>query len=315
MKRLLFTFCLLTLSVSLPAQDSGSGLDFLNIGPSARLLSISEASTASVIGPAAMYTNPSLLALEEQSGIDINYTLWVAGVNNQFAAVNFLKNRSAFAVGVYNSGSGGFEARDRPGPSAGDFSVGYLSLAGAAAHRAGPFSIGITAQYLREEVFHFRASGYAINAGISASFLEKRVRAGATLKNLGNMESLDEQSTDLPASFNLGLSIQAIQFTTPGNNDLPVLVTVLTDWRHPLNDTVSEDYVDSDNMNDFFSFGVSINMADLVIVEGGYRFGPSERPYSIGTGLLIDNIRINYALVPFSTGFGSAHSFGVQYYF
>lgn len=297
------------------AQDTGSGLDFLNIGPSARLLSISEATSATSVGAAAIYTNPSLLSLEKSSSIDVNYTLWIADVNNQFAAVNFLNNRSAFAFGVYNSGADGFEARDRPGPSSGQFSVGYLSLTGAAAHRFGPLSLGVAAQYLREEVFQFRATGYAISAGATASVLANRVQAGVVIKNLGNMESLDEQSTNLPSSINAGLSIKAIELTTPGYNDLPMMITVLADWRHPLEDQLSEDFLLSNGMEDFISFAISVNAGDLIFLEGGYRLGPTERPVSLGMGLAVDRIRINYALVPFSTGFGTVHSFGVQYYF
>ena len=55
------------------AQETGSGLDFLNIGPSAALLSISEASSAATVGPAAIYSNPAMLAFEERSALDVNY--------------------------------------------------------------------------------------------------------------------------------------------------------------------------------------------------------------------------------------------------
>jgi hypothetical protein len=208
------------------AQDTGSGLDFLNIGPSSRLLAISEASTAALTGPSAIYTNPSLLVLEDESSLDLSYTLWISNVNNQFAAANFRRNRSALALGVYNSRSDGFEARSQPGPSAGDFSIGYLSVSGAAAYLLGPLAVGATAQYLREEIFQFRANGYAFSAGATAEFADRRIRVAAAVKNLGTMESLDEISTELPATFNAGISASLIEFVTPGANDLPVLVSV-----------------------------------------------------------------------------------------
>lgn len=296
-------------------QDTGSGLDFLNIGPSSRLLSISEATTAAKTGASAIYTNPSLLAWEETSSIDANYTLWISEVDNQFAAINFLRSGYAYAFGVYSSRADGFEARDQPGPSAGNFSINYLSISGAFAYKLGPFSAGITGQFLREEVFQFRANGYAVTAGLSTQLYNNRVRAGLSINNIGNMESLDDISTTLPTTFNLGASADLIEFVTPGDNDLPVLITLMADWSKPIEDNPTSDFIDRDGDESFFSVAMSADVGELIFLQGGYRFGPTERPLSFGAGLLVEPIRINYAIVPFSTGFGTVHSIGLEYYF
>lgn len=297
------------------SQDTGSGFDLLNIGPTARSLSISQATTATAIGPASIYSNPALLALDPESSVDVNYTLWISEVNNQFAAFNFRRNRSAYAFSVFNSGSGGFEARDTPGSSAGNFSVGYLSIAGAVAHKAGPLSFGVAAHYLREEVFQFRANGYAFTGGVSAQFLDERITAGFSLNNLGDMETLDAQSTKLPLAFNAGLNIDLIEFTTTGFNDLPVLISFIADWKKPIEEVAVSGAFDGDPNDDFITLALNINAGDLLYLQSGYRFGPTERPYSFGLGFKTNPIRVNYAIVPFSTGFGTVHSFGVQYYF
>lgn len=309
------TFLILFYITTINAQDTGSGLDFLNIGASSRMLSLSEATTASATGPSSIYSNPSLLVLDDQSSLDVSYSLWIANVNNQFAAMNLRRNDRAFALGIYSSGSDGFEARDRPGPSAGEFSIRYLSLSGAIAQKIGPFSIGVTGQYLREEVFQFRASGYAFNAGITTSFMDGKILAAAAVKNLGKMESLDEESTPLPSSFNAGLSASLIEFNTPGENDLPVLVSLIADWHQPIEESSGGDFTGSNKEDGFFTVAMDLNIGDLLFVQSGYRWGPTERPYSFGLGLEIESVRVNYALVPFSTGFGTVHSFGVQYYF
>src|SRR5690625_7774098 len=104
-------------------------MDFLNIGPTPRVLSLSEAVTSRPSGVASIYSNPSLLAREPRSVVDVSYTLLIANVNNQFAGVNFARERLAIAFSVYNSSSDGFDARDRHGPSARHFCHGVLSLA------------------------------------------------------------------------------------------------------------------------------------------------------------------------------------------
>lgn len=290
------------------AQDTGSGLDFLNVGPSPRMLSLSGISASAATGASAIYGNPSLLAFEEESSLDVSYTLWVADVKNQFAALNLRRSSRAFAFGVYSSGSDGFEARDRPGPSAGDFSVRYLSLAGAVAQKIGFVSLGVTTQFLREEVFQFRATGYSVSGGASVRFLDDIATVGLTLQNLGDMQSLDEESTPLPSTLNAGISAQLIRFTLPGESTLPVRIRLHGNWSKPVGDsTISNEAVTS--------IALSADLSNLIILEGGGRFGPTERPFSLGFALNLESIRINYALVPFETGFGTAHSFGLQYDF
>lgn len=315
MKRLLVLLLSLFLSSNAFAQDTGSGMDFLNIGPSSRLLSISEASTATPTGSSAIYTNPALLVYESTSSVDLNYTLWISNVNNQFASVNFLREKTAIGFGVYSSSADNFEARDRPGPSSGNFTISYLSLSGALAYQLGPIAIGGTAQYLREEVFQFMANGYAFNFGAATKLLNDRVRLGASVNNLGEMESLDVVSTPVPSTFNVGVSAGLIEFITPGENDLPALLSVHTNYSKPIEERTSSDFTVRNSDEGYYSIALSGDIADLFSLYTGYRFGPTERPISFGLGLHIKPIRVNYALVPFSTGFGTVHSFGVQYFF
>ncbi len=60
---------------------------------------------------------------------------------------------------------------------------------------------------------------------------------------------------------------------------------------------------------------MSADIADLIQLRGGYKFGPTARPISTGLGLVIDPVTVKYAMIPFTTGYGMAHSIGVQFYF
>jgi hypothetical protein len=309
-----FAVCLLVIN-PVRSQDVGAGLDFLNISPSTTLLGISEAQTATPSGAASIYTNPSLLVFEEASVLDLSYTLWIAGVQNQYAAVNYRSGSSSFALGVYNSSSDEFEARDQPGEPAGIFSIGYLSLSGAYAYQIGPMALGITGQYLREEVFQYRANGFAINFGSAVSLLNDRLRAGLAVLNIGEMQDLNNESTLLPTSFRFGIDAQLIEFTTPGMNDLPILLSIHADFMQPLEESPSSDFIDSNRKEPFYNFGITADIADIFQLRTGFKLGPTERPFSAGAGFFIDPVKINYALVPFSTGYGTVHSIGLEYYF
>jgi hypothetical protein len=297
------------------AQDTGSGLDFLNIGPSPRMLSISEASTALLSGPAAIYSNPSLLSFESDNGLDVSYTLWVANVSNQFAGVNFKGDRLSYGLGVYASQADEFEARNQPGPPSGSFSISYFSLAGSIAYRTGPLSVGVTGQFLREEIFQLTANGYAFNIGAALQLLDERVMAGISLNHIGEMEELDVVSTPLPSSLRAGISSHIIEFVTPGRNDFPILLSLAFDWTKPLEKASGGDFTPRDSDESFYSVALVADAAGLFSFQTGYRLGPTERPFSLGAGIIIDPIRVNYALVPFSTGYGTVHSFGIEYRF
>ena len=145
--------------------------------------------------------------------------------------------------------------------------------------------------------------------------MNEKILAGASVNNIGKMESLDQESTPLPSSFNAGISASLIQFNTPGQNDLPVLVGLTADWNKPIDENPSNDFIENNNNEGFFTLAANLDIGDLLFLQGGYRWGPTERPFSFGLGLAIESVRVNYGLITFSTGFGTVHSFGVQYYF
>jgi len=297
------------------SQDTAGGLDFLNIGPSAQILAMGEGTVAIPTGSSSMYTNPSLLSFEYRSGLQVNYSLWIANVNNQFAAFHVKRDGLTYGFGVYSTQADDFEARNQPGLSTGTFSISYFSLSGAAAYRFGPLSVGITGQYLREEIFQLRANGYAFNFGTSARLFDNRITAGISVNNIGKMENLNETASTLPSLFKAGVVIQLIEFSTPGQNDLPVLLSTFSEWARPFENNYTGDFTAEDAGDDYLTVGVDAEIADLFQLYSAYRFGPTERPYSIGMGFLIDPIKVNYAFIPFSTGYGTAHSFGLEYYF
>lgn len=303
------------LSESLFSQDTGGGLDFLNIGPTSSILSMGEGTSAIETGSSSIYMNPALLSFEEQSGLDLNYTLWISNVQSQFAAVHTKRDRWTIGAGIYSTQSDDFEARSQPGPSAGSFSISYLALSGAAAYQTGPVSIGVTGHFLREEIFQLRANGYAFNIGAASKILKERVTIGVSVNNIGEMEELDLESTPLPTIVKAGISAQLIEFSTPGENDLPILLTIFSDWTSPLNDYSSGDFTSDDADNGYLTVGLISDIAEIFKLQSSYKFGPTERPFSLGLGILMEPLTVNYAFIPFSTGYGSAHSFGIQYHF
>lgn len=295
------------------AQQTGNGLNLLEIAPGASELSRGETRIAVPNGANSIYSNPALLSLEQRSTIDLSYTNWLADFNNVFGGINLKKGNRALAFAFYTSGEDGFEQRDRPGESNGNFSIQYLSIAGAYSHDFNWFTLGISGQYLNEDVYLYRANGYAINLGATSSLLNDRLTLGASVTNLGEMEELNTIATQLPTSFNAGFSVDLMEFTHYKKQDLPILVTLMADFVAPLNDENPDRFTDYNPDKSYMNFGISLEIAEVVIINSGFKTGTDTRPLSFGAGILTDKVIFNYALIPFNTGFGTVHSVGIQY--
>lgn len=316
MKLLKKTFLLLVyISAPLLCQAQ-SGFDMLTIGPNTEALGLNEATTSLLLGASSIYSNPANLALETSSNLNADYARWIAGLNHTHIAANFKRNNSALAFGLLAEQADDFELRSRPGPSDGSFSVSYFSLAASYAHSYKNFSLGVTGQYLHEEIYIYDASGYAFNAGISSHWMNRKLFVSASLLNVGKMNPLNLEETELPAQFRSGASYLLFNRSENLSGGLALKLRLISELVFPLQTTgnnagsagtISEDY--------YLNLGMSAEVAGSFILRGGYKSGDTERPLSFGLGLNIDRIGINYALVPFQTGYGTVHAVGLKYGF
>lgn len=293
-------------------QAQSSGIKMLEVGPTASELSISEAAVATPNGSSSIYTNPALLVMQDRPSLSFGYTSWIADTNNLFGGINFVKDNRAVAFSFYTSGISGFEQRNNPGESNGDFSIQYVSISGAYARDFKWFSAGIAAHYLNEEVFPFRANGYAVNFGLATSLSNDRIRIGTSFLNLGEMEKLDQVATELPSSFNFGVAVDVLEFVHGKSPDLPILATLMVDFIQPL-ESLSNNDQDFTPTETYFNLGINLLISDVVEVRAGYKTQDNARPTSFGLGFITDKVTFNYALIPFNTGFGTVHSIGLQY--
>lgn len=289
-----------------------SGFQLLNIGATAAELSISEATVATAFGASSIYSNPAMLASENRTSISLGYTSWIVDSNNLFGGINLVNGKRAAAFAFYTSGASGFEQRNGPGESNGEFSIQYVSIAGAYAYAFKYFSIGVAGQYLNEDVYPFRANGFAMNAGIVTSAIDERIRIGAALTNAGEMEKLDQRATELPTKFTVGTSIDVMEFVHWQSPELPILATIMADFVMPLHDQQDEfDEINPDE--NYLNLGLNLLISEIVEIRAGYKTSNNVRPVSFGLGFIAENVRFNYALVPFNTGFGTVHSIGLTY--
>jgi hypothetical protein len=301
------------------AQDgTQGGMDFLSIAPNTRALSLGDVHSGIINGAASLFTNPAAMAWEEKSSVEGSYALWISDSRLSYAGAQFEPTQSpnqAWGVALFSSNVQDLQARTRPGPSMGSFDVSYLALAGGYAWKWKSISIGATAMYLNEDYLSNRASGWAVNLGLLTSFLDERVRVGGGLFNVGRMEPLVTERSSVPASIRGGVQADLVQFSVPNQPDWPILISVLADLRVPFENTNTDSFSDWTLTDPETSAGLEIDVAQLIYLRTGYKFGDFNRHFHAGGGVRWQDLSFDYAVIPFTTGYGTAHSLGITYYF
>jgi hypothetical protein len=303
MKIKILTILIAFTSVTLFSQVSKVGTTaaaFLEIGPGAVATGMGGAFVSVANDATALYWNPSGMADFTKNEVTIFHANWIASTNFDYAALviplgeagNIGLSFTSFSMADemvrtvdLPEGTGEFF-------SAGDIAVG-LSYARKLTDR---FSIGFTAKYIQESIWHESASAVAIDAGtIFRTDLFNGLTIGASISNFGTQMKLagsdirtfarvnpnllgsndqipyvvELDSWDLPFLFQIGVSTNIIK-----NDDYRILVSV--DALHPNNN------YESMNIGGQFSF------REFLFIRGGFRnlfLKDSEGGLTLGIGV------------------------------
>lgn len=290
-------------SANLFSQTSKVGTTaatFLEIGPGSVATGMGCAFVSVANDATSLYWNPAGIANFSSNEVTIFHANWLASTNFDYAAL-VLPLGGAGSIGLsFTSFSMADEmVRTVAQPegtgeffSAGDIAVG-LSYAKSLTDR---FSIGFTAKYIQETIWHETASAIAVDAGtMFRTDLFNGLVIGASISNFGTQMKLygsdirsfgrvntsllgsndqipfnvELDSWDLPFIFQIGLSTHIVK-----NDDYSILVAV--DALHP------NDNYESMNVGGEFSF------RDCVFIRGGYKnlfLTDSEGGLSLGVGV------------------------------
>jgi len=177
------------------AKVGTTGLNFLELGVSARAMGMAEAFTAGVTDASAVYYNPAGLPYVYGREAMFTHISMPAGINYEFASIVFpMESMSGvLGIGVYalNTGdipytdyfymTGADSNNDMQYFSAGDFalSVSYGRFL------TDKFSIGITAKYISESLELETASGWACDVGTCYNSGYKNFKIGMAITNFG----------------------------------------------------------------------------------------------------------------------------------
>lgn len=276
-------------------------LDLVDIPFEPTVQALGGAGGLSNVGPNAILYNPAFLASTSDSWIDASYTAWISNTSFQYAGVSWVGRRASFGLTVQRSAVGELQARTQPGPSTGTFSAENLMLTAGIARNLGPIAFGVSISALRQEIFQYRANGVSFSAGAWAPVLDERLEFGVSIEHMGELDALDQTSTELPYRLRLSNKSHVVSLTI--NQDRVIDVRSYID--------VTQQLIDPD-ASTVLHTGMEVDFNR----QGGFRVGKewkeSQQSFSAGLFVALDRVSLDYAFSPFNSGFGTAHSIGLR---
>ncbi len=284
------------------AQDAG--LEFLQIGPDAASMALGDAQVARSKDAFSTFWNPAGLAAAEQNSAAVSHHIWVGDVRTYALATRLgFGEKGAIGFAVTASGTSDLEARDGPGDPTGFFSARFLSVGGSYGRSFGPVRAGVTAKYLSEEIFEANANGYAFDFGAQADFLDGGLNIGAALQNVGSMSELWVHRTRLPRMLRAGAAFNPFRILSSDDDASLLNAFGLVEVTHVFPEEMTRVH-----------FGVGAEVLELVMIRAGYIGNDELRSLTIGLGIEYESFQVDYAFLPFDSGFdGPGHVMSLAY--
>jgi hypothetical protein len=276
-------------------------LDLVDIPFEPTVQALGGAGGLSNLGPNSILYNPALLANTSEALIEASYTAWISNTSFQYAGVSWVGRQATFGLTVQRSAVGELQARTQPGPSTGTFSAENLMITAGIARNLGPIALGVSVSALRQEIFQYRANGISFSAGVWAPVLDERLEFGVSVEHMGELDALDQTSTELPYRLRLSNKSHIVSLTINQNRVIDVRSYI----------DVTQQLKESD-ASTVLHTGMEVDFNE----QGGFRVGKewkeSEQSFSAGLFVVLDRVSLDYAFSPFNSGFGTAHSIGLR---
>ncbi len=298
MKKFLLIFILASSYIF--AQSAGNtGLSFLKFGFGARNIGMGDAGASASNDLSALYYNPSRLALVEKNEVLIMHSSWIQDVNSELFGIKWNMFGLPWAIGLNYTSISDIEIRTRPGEPDSKFDANYFFGSLSTGFNVwDKLSFGTTIKYLYEGLLNDEANGLGFDFGLNYETPFKGLSLSTVIKNIGSMNALRNEETQLPTDFRLG---SAYNF---GVGSAKLEFIAVAEFQK---------YLDTDNIH--FNLGGDIVYDQIFALRVGYQTGYEAKSFTGGIGLMWGSLRFDYTYMPFSLDLGNANLFSLQFKF
>ena len=303
MRKCFFVCAILLLSSNAVFPQGGdAGMQILELGYSARSLSLASSNDALTNEPTAIFTNPAGLAsTENERGIGLDFMLthrtYFAGTTIDMFGSRFEGGGLSFGTSILYSRVPDIPVREVAGDAESTFDAGDFAFAFGMAHHFGSFDVGVSALYLYEKLFVYQSTGYAFNLGMDY-YLDENFKLGLSAGNLGSSSAMISDRIALPEFVRVGGSYSRTiddNFSLVGYLDLS---TFKSGGITP-------------------SVGADLNYQKFLDLRAGYASGTSvadlSTGFSFGAGVSYSFLRLDYSYIPLKLDFGNSQTFTLSF--
>lgn len=294
---------------------------FLKISAGGRALGMGDAATTLSNDVTALYYNPAGIAQISRNQVGIVHYSYIADLTYDFGAAAI----PVPEIGTFGIFFSALTAPDierttilKPMGTGEKVSSGFYALGvGYGRELTDRFSIGFTAKYIREAIWHSLAEGYAVDLGVQYVTEFRNTKIGMVISNFGPSMKMDGRDLniqhDIAPDFEgnnstIDAKLGVDEFPLPLQFKLGISADLARDFLDmpEYNWFVEVDAVHPNDNDEYLNVGTEFGLYERFFLRTGYRkllLGDSEGGFTFGGGAKVEvmgfNLAVDYANVDF----------------
>jgi hypothetical protein len=299
-----------------------TGMQFLSIVSDARATGMAGAVTTVPMQSASLFFNPATMTSgAPEADLSASWTRWIADITHYTGSVSITPSGGDYgSIGLsmqwvdYGEVQGtivapveaGFVDTELLKPTAMALGLGYAKALSEA------FSVGAQVKWVRQDLgttnvtmsdgspgsWDNSLNHWAVDFGTLFRTGFKSLAFGVAIRNFSFQAKYAEEEFQLPMTFTLGLSMDAMDFLEDRSTVNAVLVSV-----------------DATHYRDYYEqvfIGAEVTLLKVLALRGGFVTSSDEGDWTLGVGIRQYGIGIDYSYVPFGV-FDNIQRFTLRY--
>ena len=263
------------------SETGKTGLSFLNIAPSSRIGALGGVGCAFSNGASSIWSNPALIAAQDEKSAQFTHTEWIEGIKQEYAAFSSRIDYGSIGLAVQLFDSGDIDGRDDYGEDTGLYSITNAAISVSYASMPAEWiAWGLTYKKLFQKVSDETAGGYAFDGGVMVKTPVEGLSLAVAARNYGRMGKLKNERTELPANVCVGGLYSGI---APG----------IERSYSVLGDIIFPKYGDTG-----IRLGIEVEAVNYFNLRIGYRNDSDFEDFSFGAGFDWEMVSVDIAYTP-----------------
>lgn len=300
MKKYIVTLLIGVLAWALIADvhsEAGTyGYQFLNIPVSPVSMALAGRGIHYDSNHSSWLWQPASAVVERNKSLSASHSTWIGDTAYSSLVYSYSTRSSHFGLGLINLSYGEIEKRDENGLLIGHYNPSDTNIRGNYARRLSPsLYLGANLGIVYEKLD--TASSLALSSDLGTTWLPPVVgsRMSFAVRNLGISNKTDEKREKLPISLDLDLYKELPLGERKLGMEASFVKAMDEDWR--------------------IGLSTELQIMQSLYLRGGYKLNTDAESFSVGMGLELFRIAIDYGFAAFSEGLSDVHSFGLSYQF